>query len=50
MFFSLPLEAGKRLPQSVQKIREPIDAMVDIADGDVVKLKQERQKFRRSTG
>lgn len=28
MFFSLPLDAGRRLPQSVQKIKEPIAAMV----------------------
>jgi hypothetical protein len=28
IFFSLPLDAGRRLPQSVQKIKEPIAAMV----------------------
>lgn len=28
IFFAVPLEAGRRLPQSVQKIKEPIAAMV----------------------
>jgi hypothetical protein len=27
MFFSVPLDAGKRLPQSVQKIKEPMAAI-----------------------
>lgn len=27
-FFSLPLDAGSKLPQSVQKIKEPIAAIV----------------------
>ncbi len=30
MFFSVPLDAGRRLPQSVQKIKEPIAAMVSL--------------------
>jgi len=30
MFFSLPFDAGRRLPQSVQKIKEPIAAMVSL--------------------
>jgi hypothetical protein len=28
MFFSLPLDGGRRLPQSVQKINEPIAAIL----------------------
>lgn len=28
MFFSVPLDAGRRLPQSVQKMRDPIAAIV----------------------
>jgi hypothetical protein len=30
MFFSLPLDAGRRLPQSVQKIKEPIAAILRV--------------------